>query len=171
MTYKDARPWAKGMKVEVLERRMPPFAAVKGFGDIQDDDALTQEELHIISDWVEGGAPEGNDPKLLPPQPDFKKPQTYEYGKSGQETVVSESMILSGPGIFVGVRGKNLDPGSSLQAIAEKPDGTVEPIIWLYNFTPNFDRAYYFRNPLSLPAGTKIRVFPSREALALIPKK
>ena len=49
LTYKDARPWAKGIKEEVLERRMPPFAAVKGFGDIRDDDALTQETLKMFN--------------------------------------------------------------------------------------------------------------------------
>lgn len=32
MSYQVARPWAKAIKEEVLERRMPPFAAVKGFG-------------------------------------------------------------------------------------------------------------------------------------------
>ena len=63
-TFEEARPWAKAIKEEVLERRMPPFAAVKGFGDIRDDQALTQDEIHLISDWVEGGSPEG-DPALL----------------------------------------------------------------------------------------------------------
>ena len=37
MTYEEARPWAKAIKEEVLERRMPPFGAVKGFGDFRDD--------------------------------------------------------------------------------------------------------------------------------------
>lgn len=53
-TYDAARPWAKAIKEEVLERRMPPFGAVKGFADLRDDRSLTQEQLEIISDWVEG---------------------------------------------------------------------------------------------------------------------
>ena len=64
-TYQAARPWAKAIKEETLERRMPPFAAVKGFSDLKDDQSLMQEQLELISDWVEGGAPEG-DPGLLP---------------------------------------------------------------------------------------------------------
>ena len=32
MTYEESRPWAKAIKEEVLERRMPPWGAVKGFG-------------------------------------------------------------------------------------------------------------------------------------------
>src|SRR5213079_1453424 len=58
-TYEEARPWAKAIEEEVLERRMPPWGAVKGFGDFQDDQALTQEDISVFADWVEGGAPEG----------------------------------------------------------------------------------------------------------------
>jgi hypothetical protein len=29
-----ARPWAKAIKEEILERRMPPSQAVKGFGSV-----------------------------------------------------------------------------------------------------------------------------------------
>ena len=74
MTYQEARPWAKAIKEEVLERRMPPFAAVKGFGPVKEENALTQEEMHLIADWVEGGSPEGDDPKLLPKMPEFNTP-------------------------------------------------------------------------------------------------
>src|ERR1043166_1846331 len=69
MTYAEARPWAKAIKEEVLERRMPPWGAVKGFGDFQNDQGFTQEQLELVADWVEGGAPEG-DPKFLPKTPD-----------------------------------------------------------------------------------------------------
>ncbi|HXK04842.1 MAG TPA: cytochrome c, partial [Verrucomicrobiae bacterium] len=60
MTYADARPWAAAIKEEVLERRMPPWGAVKGFGEFKDDQGLTQEQIELIADWVEGGAPEGD---------------------------------------------------------------------------------------------------------------
>src|ERR671912_833704 len=65
VTYADVRPWAKAIKDEVLHRRMPPWGAVKGFGDFRDDASLTQEEIMRIAEWVEGGAPEG-DPIYLP---------------------------------------------------------------------------------------------------------
>src|SRR3979411_1239561 len=58
MTYDEARPWAKAMQEEVLERRMPPWGAVKGFGEFRDDQALTPEQIELVADWVEGGAPE-----------------------------------------------------------------------------------------------------------------
>ena len=67
-TYAQARPWAKGFKEEVLEKRMPPYQPVKGFGRFHDDYTLTQREIDLIVSWVEGGAPKGND-KELPPEP------------------------------------------------------------------------------------------------------
>src|ERR1700749_5190207 len=67
-TWKEARPWAKAIGEEVLQRRMPPWGAVKGFGDFRNDQGLTAEQLELIVDWEEGGAPEGEE-KDLPAQP------------------------------------------------------------------------------------------------------
>src|SRR5215204_4019593 len=69
LTYENARPWAKAIKEEVLNRSMPPWGAVKGFGDFRDDPSLTQDEINRIAEWVEGGAPEG-DPAYSPKTPD-----------------------------------------------------------------------------------------------------
>ena len=66
-TYPQARPWAKAFKEEVLEKRMPPYQAVKGFGHFRNDYSMTQHEIDQIVSWVEGGAPKGDDndlPKL-----------------------------------------------------------------------------------------------------------
>ena len=70
MTYQEARPWAESIKQQVLTRRMPPWNAVKGFGEFKNDHGLAQEDIQIIAEWVEGGAPQGN-PLYLPPKPDF----------------------------------------------------------------------------------------------------
>lgn len=68
-TYAQARPWAKAFKEEVLEKRMPPYQAVKGFGRFHDDYALTQREIDQIISWVEGGAPKGDDKDMPPSLP------------------------------------------------------------------------------------------------------
>jgi hypothetical protein len=157
-TFEQARPWAKAIKEEVLERRMPPFAAVKGFGDIRDDQALTQDEIHLISDWVEGGSPEG-DPALLPKNPQFETPAAAPE-TSGPELIVDGSITLKHAMSVAGIRPKSLMEGSSLKVIAKLPDGAIEPLIWLYDYKPQFDRTYYFRKPLNLSAGTKIETYP-----------
>jgi hypothetical protein len=69
-TYEDARPWAKAIKEELLERRMPPWLAVKGFGVFGNAPPLSQRDVDTIVNWVEGGAPKG-DASLLPQRPLF----------------------------------------------------------------------------------------------------
>jgi hypothetical protein len=69
-TYEDARPWAKAIKEEILEKRMPPWRPVKGYGEFRNAPSLTQREVDLIVNWVEGGAPRG-DEKELPEGPLF----------------------------------------------------------------------------------------------------
>lgn len=63
-TYEEARPWAKAIKEEVLEKRMPPYQAVKGYGRFEHDYGLTQREIDLLVSWVEGGAPKGDEKDL-----------------------------------------------------------------------------------------------------------
>src|SRR5436190_23890526 len=72
LTYEEARPWAKAIRDEVLNRRMPPWDAVKGVGDFRGDRSLSQAELDVVVNWVEGGAPEG-DPAYLPAPRSFEE--------------------------------------------------------------------------------------------------
>src|SRR5262245_39924343 len=69
-TYEEARPWAKAIKEEILEKRMPPWRPVKGYGEFLNAPSLTQREIDLIVNWVEGGAPRGDD-KELPEGPLF----------------------------------------------------------------------------------------------------
>ena len=69
-TYEEARPWAKAIKEELLEKRMPPWHAMKGYGEFRNAPSLTQREIDMIVNWVEGGAPKG-DENDLPPAPLF----------------------------------------------------------------------------------------------------
>lgn len=58
-SYEEARPWAKAIKEEVLEKRMPPYQAVKGYGEFHNPYLLSQREIELLVSWVEGGAPRG----------------------------------------------------------------------------------------------------------------
>ena len=71
---------------------MPPWGAMKGFGEFRNDQGLTQEQLEIITAWVEGGVPEGN-PKDLPPKPKLAKPSTT--GARRNQIVVSGELTLT----------------------------------------------------------------------------
>ena len=58
-TYKDARPWAVAIKEEILEKKMPPWSAVNGYGHFSNDVSLTSREISILTSWADGGAPSG----------------------------------------------------------------------------------------------------------------
>lgn len=165
-TYDEARPWAKAIKEETLERRMPPFGAVKGFSELRDDRALTQEQLEIISDWVEGGAPEG-DPALLPKDVKLDPPRPRKP-PLGAELVVDGNKTLQQAMTFAAIKPKTLAQGASIRVVAQRPDGTIVPLIWIYQYNPKFQQTYYFRQPLKFPAGTKIVTSSTAGSVALL---
>jgi hypothetical protein len=162
LTYAEARPWAKAIKDEVLERRMPPWGAVKGFGEFRDDRGLTQEQLELIADWVEGGAPEGDPqylPKMyLPKAPDFEAARSGGPAPGG--IPVEGELTLKTAVTVAGVRAKEVPKGSSFMAVAELPDGTIEPLLWIYDYQPRFDHPYWYSAPLRFPAGARIEIAP-----------
>jgi hypothetical protein len=157
LEYDEARPWAKAIKEETGARRMPPWQAVKGFGDFEGDRGLTQEEIEMLSDWVEGGAPEG-DPKFLPEKPKPASWQDPATPPGSAAIAASAGFRLHSAARVIAVRPDNLTKGISVQAVAKRPDGTVEPLVWIYRYNPKFQRTYYFRAPIELPAGTVIEM-------------
>src|SRR5438445_6922218 len=131
-TYEKARPWAEAIKEEVLERRMPPWGAVKGFGDFRDEDGLTEMEIAVISSWVEGGAPQG-DLNLLPKQIKAKT-EPFVPPRVKEILLASSTLTLERTVKIAAVRPEAVPEGASLRLIAERPNGTVEPLIWLYSY-------------------------------------
>ena len=164
-TYEDARPWAKAIRDEVLARRMPPWGAVKGVGEFRGDPSLSQIEIDMIVNWVEGGAPKG-DEIYLPPAPHF----TAESGArpAGRELTVTTgaALTLSAPAELAGLRPLRLAAGESLEVTAYEPDGAVEHLIWIRNWRPQWERTYYFLHPVRLPQGTRIAAYSGKPAQA-----
>jgi hypothetical protein len=167
-TYKDARPWAKAIGEEVLQRRMPPWGAVKGFGDFRNDQGLTEEQLELIVDWEEGGAPEGED-KDLPPPPKLSPAAAVTH--SARETAVSGDLKLMSAIKLDGLWPKAVPDGASFQVTAELPDGSVEPLLWLRNYKKAYEHPFLLRRPLELPAGTMVRGVPPDANVGLMPWK
>ncbi len=165
-TYKEARPWAKAIEDEVLHRRMPPWGAVKGFGDFRNDIGLTPEQLELITDWEEGGAPEG-EPKDLPAPAKLKPPDTLR--QSASTVSVSGDLTLAKPFKLDGLYPRMVNDGASFQITAELPDGSLEPLLWLDTYKKAFEHPFLLRKPLDLPAGTIIRGVPKDAVVALLP--
>jgi len=65
LTYKDTRPWAKGIKNAVVTRQMPPWFADSKYGHFANDRTLDDATIKTLVAWADGGAAEGN-PKDAP---------------------------------------------------------------------------------------------------------
>ncbi len=165
-TYNEGRPWAKAIQEEVLERRMPPWGAVKGFGEFRNDKALTPEQLEVIAEWVDGGAPEGED-KDLPPSPKFTEEPAQQVPTGG--LTLSGDTQLTADFILDGLYPVKAPDKAAFQIIAELPDGEVQPLLWMTEFKPIYQHEFLLRTPLSLPKGTVIRGVPADVQILLLP--
>lgn len=160
-TYEEARPWAVAIRDEVLNRTMPPWNAVRGFGEFKDDMSLTQEEITIISDWVNGGAPEGEPQFLDPKLPNLYRPPVI---KALRRTIVSSVLRLPGAANIVAARPAKIEEGGSAQLILEHPDGSAFPLLWILKHRARYPQTFQFREPIAVPPGSVVRVLSSRAA-------
>jgi len=167
MTYAEARPWAVAIKDEILSRKMPPWGAVKGFGEFRNDQGLTQEQIELITAWVEGGVPEGNNAKDLPEKP--KLPQPAAVAARRNQITVSGELTLMKAFRLDGLLPETVPEGTPLRITAKLPDGSIEPLLWLYEYKKQFKHVFLLRKPLALPAGTVIRGVPSGASIILLP--
>jgi hypothetical protein len=165
-SYEQARPWAKAIRDEVLARRMPPWGAVKGVGEFAGDPSLSQPESDMFVIWVEGGAPEG-DAADLPMHPPAFKAESPALPRYSRVLPVASESTLSQPTTVVALRPKDVAEGGSLEAWATRPDGSEERLIWLTDYRKAWARSYILLNPLTLPAGTRLRVAAKSGSLSL----
>jgi hypothetical protein len=165
-TYSDARPWAKAIGEEVLTRRMPPWGGVKGFGDFRNDQGLTAEQLELIVDWEEGGAPEGEE-KDIPPAPKFPAVSVPEH--PSDEILVSGDLKLSKSITLDGLWPVTVPDNVGFQITAELPDGSIDSLLWLESYKKQFGHPFLLRTPLELPVGTVVRGVPNGASVALLP--
>ncbi|MBI3679963.1 MAG: cytochrome c [Acidobacteria bacterium] len=86
LTYDQVKPWAKSIREQVAERKMPPFHAAGPLGHFLDDPRLTDEEIATVKAWVASGSPKGDLADMPPPR---TWPSDWELGQP--------SLILSLP--------------------------------------------------------------------------
>jgi len=166
MTYAEARPWAVAINDEVLSRRMPPWGAVKGFGEFRNDQALTAEQLEMITSWVQGGVPEG-EPGDVVPQP--KISEFFSTDQRDHGVTISGDFKLGSPFVLDGLRPLRVPDNQSLQVTADLPDGSVQPLLWLYEYKKQYEHPFLLQAPLELPTGTTIRGVPPEATILLLP--
>ena len=85
--YDEVTGWAEMIREVVNEKRMPPWHANPDHGKFSNDASLTEEEIRLINQWVDAGAPQG-DPRNLPEAKVYA--EGWQIGKPDQEFWMSE---------------------------------------------------------------------------------
>jgi len=105
VTYEQTRPWAKAIKQRVVTRNMPPWHLDKtvGIQQFQNDMSLTDQQISVISRWVDAGAPLG-DPKDMPAPKQWPKDEGWQLAAQfGQP-----DFVLSSPSYTMPAKGQDV---------------------------------------------------------------
>ena len=73
---------------------------------------------------------------------------------------------LDKPVRALGIRPESIPEEGSLEVIAKTPDGATQYLIWLRDYQKRWQRSYYFREPIDLPAGTQLLIHPAEGVTA-----
>lgn len=174
-TYREARPWAKAIKEEVLTRRMPKWHAVRGYGAFANDPSLSPFEIALIAAWADGGAPEGPEvagDRTIGPAAEAGG----ERRGSGEREVRVPCDGALPPGELRALTAE-LPRGASMALAAALPDGRREPLLWIRDFDPSFRTTYRLRTPFAVPDGTRLvtdrseRASGCRLTLTMVPPR
>jgi mono/diheme cytochrome c family protein len=92
LDYQEAVPWAKAIKLQVLEGRMPPYLPGDDSRPFLHRRGLTAEEIDVIVDWTVGGTPEG-DP-VAPEEVRGASASTWTGGTPDLVIEAAESVVL-----------------------------------------------------------------------------
>src|SRR5262245_43848179 len=84
-SYKEVRPYAKAIRDQVADGKMPPWHADPHYGKFANDRRLSEAEVRTVLQWINAGSPEG-DPKDLPPPPKFT--EGWQVGKPDVEIAI-----------------------------------------------------------------------------------
>jgi hypothetical protein len=156
-TYEEARPWAVAIREETTLRAMPPWNAVRGFGSFRDDPSLTQEEIQLIAEWVNGGAPEG-DPVFL----SGRLPKAWQ--EAGTHGLTARRM-----GELAALQVRGLPQGAALRVFLLHPDSSAIPLVWIRGFQPSAGSVFLLERPLPMPHGARLVTEPASLARHVVP--
>lgn len=155
-SYADVRPWAVAIRDEIAARRMPPWNAVRGFRRLAGDASLSQEEIQWITDWVNGGAPEGDPASpLAPPIPSARAP----LAPASPASWPVYDRAAPPAGSLLGVAVRELPPATVARLLLRHPDGRLEPLLWLRPTSPHAPALYYFAEPVTVKPGSTLRLW------------
>ena len=126
VTYEEVRPWARSIKNRVMAREMPPWHIDRHIGlqQFKDDPSLSDEEIALVAQWVDSGAPPGN-PADMPPPREFGDASAWQIGEP--DLVIRYPAMpvpAEGPDLFGSVYSPlELEGDRYIKAIQHRPVG------------------------------------------------
>ena len=138
-----------------MTRRMPKWAAARGYGDFANDPSLSPFEIALIAAWIDGGAPETVKGAPVTSEPPVTQPAAPYYPPRGvTRTLTCGDQPIRGR--LLGVR-PLLDTGADAGISVRLPSG-AEIVAWLRRYDPNYRETYWLRRPVDLPPGSRLRI-------------
>ena len=98
LTYEEARPWAKAMKLKVAQRIMPPWHIDPnvGINKFKNNQGLSEQEIATIVNWADGRAVKGN-PADMPPPVEFNDDK-WKIGTPELVVTMPQDLFVAGRG-------------------------------------------------------------------------
>jgi hypothetical protein len=95
LTYQEVRPWARSIRQQVVQRNMPPWYIDRSVGihKFKNDPSLSDQEIDMISKWVDAGAPIG-DPASMPPPRQFDDSDRWHIGKPDVVVTLKKEVLV-----------------------------------------------------------------------------
>jgi hypothetical protein len=82
--------------------------------------------------------------------------------------MVTGEATLRAPMVLGGVWPRAVSEDASFQVTAELPDGSIEPLLWVYQYRRQFGHPFLLRAPIRLPRGAAIHGVPAGASLLLL---
>lgn len=93
--YQEVSAWAPTIRYVTTHKIMPPWKADPAYSRFMDENFLSENQIQLISDWVDAGTPLGN-VQDMPPFPDF--PENSLLGEPDLVLTFAKSYLHKGNG-------------------------------------------------------------------------
>lgn len=158
-TSDEIRPWARAVREQVLNRRMPKWHAARGYGAFLNDPSLTPYEQALFVAWIDAGMPEG-----IPRATSAPRPAGFGAATDGVVRVTVPARADVGriaSNRNLAIVGWTFAPGDPLITAAVVSVDRVPVASWVAG-----DRPTRLPGGLGFPGGDRIRVDVRRRAAA-----
>ena len=150
-SYDEARAFVKEIKRVTQARGMPPWHAVRGYGEFKNERRLSDADIDAIARWVDAGAPRGNRSRPVA-NLGIRIPASAENHKETAHWTLSEDLLAYSVAPHMHLLGKEMLVTATL------PDGAQKSLVWAKPYVFNWQTGYVFKEPIPLPKGTRIDV-------------